>query len=197
MGDDLPAISCSSDGSPNKGKLESSKSESSSVESTYTLARPPTSTLLWCHENRRSLSLSDFRGITLPKLLGVPTGVISVEDTRSRLLGVGEWCKGGGDSRESSFTVSSLCVGRYRRCSGCQWNYDDACDAMTCGCPVTCMVSSSSTSITAVDGCRCLVLYTTLNVLGAVSGALIWQQWYMYNENDIYDEPTLQTDTLA
>ena len=46
MGDELPAMSRSGDGSPNKGKVESSKSESSSVESTYTLARPPQSKFL-------------------------------------------------------------------------------------------------------------------------------------------------------
>ncbi len=36
--------------------------------------------------------------------LGVLTGVVSAGDTLSRSLGVGEWCSGGGVSRESSFT---------------------------------------------------------------------------------------------
>ena len=47
MGEDLPAISRSGDGSPKSGKVvESSKSESSNVESMYRLARPPPSKFL-------------------------------------------------------------------------------------------------------------------------------------------------------
>ena len=37
--------------------------------------------------------------------LGVPIGVVSAVDERSRSLTAGEKCKGGGVSRESSFTT--------------------------------------------------------------------------------------------
>lgn len=103
IGDDMPAMSRSPNESVKSGKVESSKSEPKSVESTRELT-PPAKLLdgLRYHEKSRSFSLSDFRRYAASKPLGVPIGVVSAVDARSTSLVAGEKCKGGGVSRESS-----------------------------------------------------------------------------------------------
>ena len=100
-------------GSPHRGKVGSAKSHSSSVESTYKLGVPAGSCALRCQENKRSLSFSfsDFRRDGMSKPRGVPTGVGSAVDVRSKSLVAGEWCSGGGVSRESSLTMGSYSCG--------------------------------------------------------------------------------------
>lgn len=95
IGEDRPSISRVNGSSPNRGYVESSKPASNKVVSTYELA-PPAKPLgdFLCHENRRSFSLSrSFCGL-LPhwtsKGRGVPTGVLSVVEARSRSLVAGE-----------------------------------------------------------------------------------------------------------
>lgn len=92
MGDVRLAISRLKDDSSNMGHVEeSSRSESSNVESMYEVGGPANpSTALRCQEKRRSFSLSGLRGQAKPKFLGVPTGVVSLVEVRSRSLGVGE-----------------------------------------------------------------------------------------------------------
>lgn len=64
------------------------------------------SVVFLCQENGLSLSFSGLRGWSAPKPLGVPIGVVSAVDERPASLAIGEKCKGGGVSRESSFTVN-------------------------------------------------------------------------------------------
>ena len=92
--------------SPKSGNVGVSKSHSSSVESTYELVLPAKPCALRCQEKRRSFSFSfsDLRREGASKPRGVPTGVGSAVEARSRSLVAGEWCNGGGVSRESSFT---------------------------------------------------------------------------------------------
>lgn len=52
-----------------------------------------------------SFSFSVLRGKPEEKPLGVPIGVVSAVDERSRSLTAGEKCRGGGVSLESSFTA--------------------------------------------------------------------------------------------
>lgn len=94
-------------GSLKSGKVVSSKSDSKRVESRYEL--PPNPLCLWCQASQFSfsLSLSALRGKAAAKPLGVPIGVVSAVDERSRSLTAGEKCRGGGVSRESSFTTWS------------------------------------------------------------------------------------------
>ena len=63
------------------------------------------SVVFLCQENGLSLSFSGLRGWSAPKPLGVPIGVVSAVDERPASLAIGEKCKGGGVSRESSFTM--------------------------------------------------------------------------------------------
>jgi len=79
-------------GSPKRGKIGSSKSHSSSVESTYELGLPAEPCALRCQENRRSFSFSfsDLRREGASKPRGVPTGVGSAVEVRSRSLVAGE-----------------------------------------------------------------------------------------------------------
>lgn len=91
--------------SPNKGKVESSSPPSSSVESTYELEVCAKACVGRCQEER-GCSFSQFRRWSDWKARGVPTGVGSAVDALSTSLLTGEWCKGGGVSRGSSFTES-------------------------------------------------------------------------------------------
>ena len=107
MGDDGPPISRSEGDWANKGNsAESSNTGSNKSESKYKLdcsicsENPPR-----YRDENRSLSLSGLRGYAAPKLVGVATGVVSLVEDRPRSLSEGEKCRGGGVSRESSFTV--------------------------------------------------------------------------------------------
>ena len=108
------------DGSLKSGNAESSRSDSKSVESAYEVFPPPNPICRWVQEKRFSFSFSAFRGkaAPAPKPLGVPTGVVSAVDERSLLLMAGEKCKGGGVSRESSFTASRILVSLYDQANG-------------------------------------------------------------------------------
>lgn len=107
-------MSSGPEGSSNSGKVESSKSDSSRVESTKELVFPANPVFLCGQAKRFSFSFSPFRGkaVPVPKPLGVPIGVVSAVDERSWSLTAGEKCKGGGVSRESSFTVPPGGLGR-------------------------------------------------------------------------------------
>lgn len=59
---------------------------------------------LRCQEKPLSFSFSNLRGYAEPKPRGVPIGVVSAVEERPGSLMAGEKCKGGGVSRESSFT---------------------------------------------------------------------------------------------
>lgn len=56
-----------------------------------------------------SFSFSVLRRNPDEKPLGVPIGVVSAVDERSRSLTAGEKCRGGGVSLESSFTAWVWC----------------------------------------------------------------------------------------
>lgn len=87
--------------------MESSKSDSRRVESTYELVLPAKPKgLRWKGGRRsRSLSLSDLRRKGCSKALGVPIGVLSAVELRSCSLVTGEKCSGGGVSLGSRFTT--------------------------------------------------------------------------------------------
>lgn len=64
---------------------------------------------LRCQEKKLSFSFpfSNLRGQAPPKPRGVPSGVVSAVEERPGSLSAGEKCKGGGVSRESSFTLTA------------------------------------------------------------------------------------------
>lgn len=100
-------------GSLKRGNERSANSVSNKVESTYALVGPAKMLFLWCHANKFSFSFS-FSGFRerFAKPLGVPIGVVSAVDERSRSLTEGEKCKGGGVSRESRFTEYVRMLGK-------------------------------------------------------------------------------------
>lgn len=108
MGDDTgPILFPLPARSSNKGKVESSAVDSSSVESIYELVPPAnTSFTLLGQCDRFSFSFPSGRRRYRSKTRGVPIGVVSAVEEGPASFAIGEKCKGGGDSRGSSFTVA-------------------------------------------------------------------------------------------
>ena len=91
IGDDGPAMSRSDEDCGKSGKVVSSKSGSSRVESRYKVDCPAAVSIGFrCQEKRRSFSLSARRGYEAPMPRGVPIGVVSAVELRPRSLVAGE-----------------------------------------------------------------------------------------------------------